>query len=163
MSLINDALKQARQEPPRNPPNPLPPLRPAADDSPSIIAWLLPAIVIILIVAAIFFIGWAAAHHSVKSIVTTPDSDTATQPVENVALPVVAPTPAPPPPPAVNPPDLPKLQGIFYSPTAPSAILDGKTVQPGDQFKQFKVKEISKYTVTLIGPDKKEFKVGMGD
>ena len=155
MSLINDALKQARQQPPRNTPNSLPPLRPHGDDSPSVISWLLPAIVIILIVAAIFFIGWAAAHHSVKSIVATPDSDTAAQPAENVAPPVVAQTPAPPPPPTVNPPDLPKLQGIFYSPTAPSAILDGKTVLPGDQFREFKVKEISKYTVTLVGPDKK--------
>jgi len=163
MSLINDALKQARQEPPRNTPNSLPPLRPAADDSPSIIAWLLPAVVIILIVAAIFFIGWAAAHRTVRSIVAAPDSDsTAAQPAENVAPPVVAQAPELPPPP-VSPPELPKLQGIFYSPAAPSAILDGKTVQPGDQFKQFKVKEISKYTVTLIGPDKKEVKIGMGD
>jgi hypothetical protein len=33
---------------------------------------------------------------------------------------------------------------------------------PGDQFKQYKVKEISKYTVTLIGPDGK-IRLGMGD
>ena len=161
MSLINDALKQARQEPPRNMPTSLPPLRPHAADSPSVFAWLIPAVVIILIVAAIFFIGWAAEHRTVRSIVSAPDSDnTATQAAENVAPPVV--TQAPKPPPA-SPPELPKLQGIFYSPTAPSAILDGKTVQPGDQFGQFKVKEISKYTVTLIGPDQKEVKIGMGD
>ncbi|HEY5042173.1 MAG TPA: hypothetical protein VIK53_09235 [Verrucomicrobiae bacterium] len=163
MSLINDALKQARQAPPRNTPNSLPPLRPHADDSPSVFAWLIPAVVIILIVAGIFFIGWAAAHHTVRSIVAAPDSDNrAVQPVENVAPPVVTQEPEPPPPPVYSP-DLPKLQGIFYSPTAPSAILDGKTVQPGDQFQQYKVKEISKSTVTLVGPDQKEIKIGMGN
>ena len=61
------------------------------------------------------------------------------------------------------PPELPKLQGIFYSDTAPTAILDGKTVAPGDEFKNFKVKAITKYTVILIGTDKKEYTVGMGE
>jgi hypothetical protein len=77
-----------------------------------------------------------------------------------VTVPVIeAPAPAPPPP--VNPPDAPKLQGIFYSPTAPSAIIDGKNVSPGDMYHQYRVKSISKYTVTLIGPDKKEITLGM--
>jgi hypothetical protein len=159
MSLINDALKQARQAPPRNPPSSLPPLQPAHhhESSPTAV-WLVPALIIFLVFAAIFFIGWAAAHRTVHSIVTAPDPEP-TQQVETVAAPVVAPA-EPPPAPA---PDLPKLQGIFYSPSAPSAILDGKTVRPGDQFKEYKVKAISKYTVTLIGPDKKEVQVGMGD
>jgi hypothetical protein len=34
MSLINDALKQARQAPPRNTPSALPPLQPAHNESP---------------------------------------------------------------------------------------------------------------------------------
>jgi hypothetical protein len=72
------------------------------------------------------------------------------------------PPPKPAPPPPLNPPDAPVLQGIFYSPTAPSAIVDGKTIRPGDQFKQYRVKSISKYTVTLVGPDKKEIQIGMG-
>src|SRR5882672_363028 len=159
MSLINDALKQARQAPPRNTPNSLPPLQPVADESSSVSAWLIPAIVIFLIVAAIFFIGWAAAHHTVRSIVTSQDPGAATQEVEGVTLPIVTHEPEPPAP--VKQPDMPKLQGIFYSPTTPSAILDGKTIRPGDKFQQYKVKEISKYTVTLVGPDKKEFKIGM--
>jgi hypothetical protein len=160
MSLINDALKQARQAPPRNLPNNLPSLQPVAEEPSPTAVWLIPAIVIFLIVAAIFFIGWAAAHNTVRSIVTTPDA--ATQQELNVVAPVIhtsAPTPVAPPP----PPELPRLQGIFYSPTTPTAILDGKTVAPGDQFNQFQVKAISKYTVTLVGPDKKEYQVGMGN
>ena len=54
------------------------------------------------------------------------------------------------------------LQGIFYSPTAPSAIIDGKTVRPGDRAGQYyRVKEITQFTVTLIGPDNKPFKIGL--
>jgi hypothetical protein len=161
MSLINDALKQARKAPPRNAPSALPPLQPVADESSPVAVWLVPAIVILLIVAAIFFIGWAVAHHTVRTIVAEPDA-TATQQVADISLPVVTPPPVAAPPP-VNPPDAPKLQGIFYSPTAPSAIVDGKTVRPGDQFRQYRVKAISKYTVTLIGPDKKEIQIGMSN
>jgi len=159
MSLINDALKQARQAPPRNAPTALPPLQPAHNESSPLAVWLVPAIIIFLVFAAIFFIGWAAAHRTVHSIVAAPPDPETTQQVETVSAPVVM--PAPPAP--VAAPDRPKLQGIFYSPTAPSAIMDGKTVHPGDNFKGYKVKEISKYTVTLIGADKKEIKIGMGD
>ena len=161
MSLINDALKQARKAQPRNVPAALPPLQPMAAGEPSsAAAWLVPAVVIFLIVAAIFFIGWAAAHHTVRTTSTEPQANS-TQQEAAVTLPVVTPRPSEPPPPP--PPDLPKLQGIFYSPTAPSAILDGKTIRPGDQFRQYKVKAISKYTVTLTGPDKKDIKIGMSN
>jgi hypothetical protein len=160
MSLINDALKQARKAPPRNLPSALPPL-PPAEESWSLPGWFLPAIVVILIIAAIFFIGWAWAHHSVRKVSEVPTESVETPP------PVAAnPTPAAKPPPADTspagpPPDGPKLQGIFYSPTDPSAIIDGKTVRLGDQFRQYRVKAISKYTVTLVGPDHKEFQIGM--
>jgi hypothetical protein len=160
MSLINDALKQARQAPPRNLPNNLPSLQPVAEEPSPTAVWLIPAIVIFLIVAAIFFIGWAAAHNTVRSIVATPDASLTQQDL-NVVVPI-KPTP-PPAPVAPPPPELPRLQGIFYSPTSPTAILDGKTVSPGDQFNEFQVKAISKYTVTLVGPDKKEYQVGMGN
>jgi hypothetical protein len=162
MSLINDALKQARKAPPRNVPTALTPLQPAAAKEPSVaLTWLLPAVVIVLIVAAIFFIGWAVAHHTVRSTEAAGDA-TATQPAAPVPLPAV--TPAPPPPPPVNPPDAPRLQGIFYSPTAPSAIIDGKNVKLGDRVgDNYRVKAISKYTVTLVGADKKEIQIGMGN
>src|ERR1035437_2005991 len=86
------------------------------------------------------------------------------QPVPEVPPPPVV----PPPPPAkssipVNPPAAPKLQGIFYSAAAPTAIVDGKTVGVGDQFRQYRVKEITKQTVTLVGPDGKAVKIGIGN
>jgi hypothetical protein len=160
MSLINDALKQARKAPPRNMPSSLPPLQSVSDEPSPVTAWLLPAIVIILVVAAIFFIGWAVAHHTVHTIVTAPENANSTQQVATITVPVITPRPVEPPPP-VNPPDSPKLQGIFYSPTSPSAIIDGKIVRPGDQYQDYKVKAISKYTVTLVGKDKKEIQIGM--
>jgi len=162
MSLINDALKQARKAPPRNVPSSLSPLQPTAASEPSAaLIWLLPAVVIVLIVAAIFFIGWAVAHHTVRTTEVAGDA-TATQQAPTVSLPVAKP-PLPPPPP-VNPPNAPRLQGIFYSPTAPSAIIDGKTVKPGDHVgDNYRVKAISKYTVTLVGADKKEIQIGMGN
>jgi hypothetical protein len=160
MSLINDALKQARKAPPRNLPAALPPLRPAADHSSLVPPWLWPSVAILLVVAAIFFIGWTAAHRSVQAGVTTPLP--ASAPV--VTLPPPAPKPpAAEPPPPLNPPAAPKLQGIFYSPTAPSAIVDGKSVHLGDPVGEYHVKAISKFTVTLIGPDKKEIQIGLGN
>jgi hypothetical protein len=178
MSLINDALKQARQTPPRNLPKSLPSLQPAAGESPAGFAWLVLALAGVLIIAAICFIGWVAACHLGHGVAATPDSAAVktAQLTKTVAPPVVAPpvvaSPAvtPPvvaqasePPAPANPPDLPKLQGIFYSPTAPSAILDGKTVRPGDPFKQYRVKAISQNAVILIGPGQKEIRIGIGD
>ena len=154
MSLINDALKQARQAPPRNTPGTLPPLQPAHEEHSHTAVWLVPAIIIFLVFAAIFFIGWASMHRTVNNIVTAPPDPATTQEVAVVAPVFVAPAP-----PVV---ELPRLQGIFYSPTAPSAIMDNKTIRPGDTFKQYKVKAITKFNVILVGPDKKEIKVGLG-
>ena len=159
MSLINDALKQARQTPPRDPPHSRPPLHPAEEESRPV-TWLVPVIVLILIVAAIFFIGWLSAHHAVQSIMVTPDTVVVTQEVPATVQRPVTP-PAPEPPVVVNPPDAPVLQGIFYSPTKPSAIVDGKTIRPGDPCRQYKVKAITQYAVILVGPDKKEIRLGM--
>ena len=77
MSLINDALKQARQNPPSDtPPSappPMTPLQPAAHNPVPVAGWLIPAIVIFLIVAAVFFMGWAMANRSVSSkVVASP-------------------------------------------------------------------------------------------
>ena len=161
MSLINDALKRARHNyNQREPRGPLPPLPPVKDSAP-VVVWLVPALGIILIFAAIFLIGLAVAHHSVHTIVTAPiDPALAAQQSNEVNLPIVV---APPPPTPLNPPDAPRLQGIFYSPTSPTAILDGKTVSRGDHFEQYRVTEITKYTVTLVDADGKSIKLGMGN
>jgi len=158
MSLINDALKRAKQAPPRNTPTSVPPLRPVAEESSWFPGWLIPLVLILLIFAGIFFMGWSVSHRAVRNIVTAPATN---QEVAIVPLPVAAPRAEPPAP--VAPPNLPELQGIFYSPTMPSAIVDGKTIRPGDHFKQYRVKEITKYTVTLIDAAGKPVKLGMSN
>ena len=51
----------------------------------------------------------------------------------------------PPPPPA-----LPKLQGIFYRPERPAALLDGKMVLVGRTSGEYRVAAISQQSVTVI-------------
>ena len=159
MSRINDALKQARQAQPRTGTNAFPPQHMAAnEDRTSPLVWIIPSLIIFLIIAGIFFMSWAAAHRTVNSIVG--DSEVTNRPVVvEVPVPVIP----PPPPPVVQPEpeDLPALQGIFYSATAPTAIIDNKNVAPGDRIKQYRVKQITKYTVILTGPDGKDLKLGM--
>ena len=122
MSLINDALKQARQAPPRSTPSTLPPLQPAHDEHSHTAVWLVPAIIIFLVFAAIFFIGWASMHRTVNSIVTAPPDPVTTQEIEVVRAPVaVTPEPAP----VV---ELPRLQGIFYSPTSTASQLNAQRI-----------------------------------
>jgi hypothetical protein len=163
MSLINDALKQARQAPPRNPQRPLPPLPPAAASEPRN-PWLVPGIVIFLIFAAVFFIGWSVAHRSVDNAVKAATAATvATQDGDEIASPVVKNPPPPPLPLPVNPENAPRLQGIFYSATAPAAIVGGKLVRVGDHYLNYRVTEITKYTVTLVGPDGKAIKLSMAN
>jgi len=176
MSLINDALKQARQHPPAgaHPPTspPMTPLQPVAHKPVPVAGWLIPAIVIFLIVAAVFFMGWAMANRSVISKAVPPPMAAApipapapveSAPVAIVAPPVVAPAPEPPSVAVAPPPPLPVLQGIFYSATAPSAIVDGKTIYLGDSFKQYRVKEITRSTVTLVDAEGKPTKLIMGN
>ncbi len=168
MSLINDALKQARQNPPPHSSPPLAPLQPVADEPAA--AWRFPGIILLTLTAVIGFGAWfwwprPSLGTMVHPIVTT-------QPVVPVTPPVVArtverpkapapplPTPADPPP--ASPADRPVLQAIFYSPTKPIAIVGGKTVRPGEAVGQFKVKAISQTGVTLRGPGNQEIKLGM--
>jgi hypothetical protein len=159
MSLINDALKQARQAPPRNTPNSLPPLQPAHEDHSNTAVWLVPAVIIFLVFAAIFVIGWAAARHSVHATMTTaqPVDPASTQLLVTVSTPVAV-----SPPPMPETPDMPHLQGIFYS-AHPTAIVDGKTIHIGDQYKQYKVKQITQFYVILTGTDQKDYKITLGN
>lgn len=168
MSLINDALKRAKQAPASNPPSTVSPLQPTAHASTVVWTWLIPTAVIGLSVAAIVIIGWAVTRHPAQTSPTVSAAPATNQLEDKVVVsPVPAPPPVtvtvPPPPAPVNLPKTPKLQGVFYSPTKPTAIVDGKAVEPGDQFGLYRVKEITKSTVTLIGVDKKEITLSMGN
>jgi hypothetical protein len=166
MSLINDALKRARESQQKNLPGGARPLMPV-EHRESGLNWILPALVILLIVVACFFIGLSVTKHTVAKIVNAPETP-AVQPVEtnnaesdSVIL-LKAPTNA-----AAVISDavvVPiAVQGIMYDPVRPSAIVDGKTVHVGDRVHDFRVKEISKSTITLTGPGGTNEVLGLGE
>jgi hypothetical protein len=169
MSLINDALKRAKEAqqksiPPVASPTPVPPTamppmkvwRKRRDWS-----WILPVLTTLLILAAFFVFGLAMARRAVKTIVTVPEVST-TQPVETVVAAPLPSAPAPPPPEAVVPatinntatteaPEPPRIQGIAYDPVHPWAIVSGKTVFVGDSVNGMRVIAISRHSITLAG------------
>jgi hypothetical protein len=160
MSLINDALKRARQHQ-KNPPSGGPPLTPVEPEKPgSASEWILPTVIVFLIVAACFFIGLALAKRTVSKIVAAPEPATAQQ-VEAVPIPPVMPAPTNIEP-EIPAPAPPKVQGIVYDPVRPWAIVDGRTVFIGDRVREFRVKEIAKNTITLETTNGSQKKLGLG-
>lgn len=173
MSLINDALKQAQKN---QPAAPLPPAAPALRMPPPTAAakptagssgWLVPVLVIALIVAAVFIIGLASSRNSHQKMVAAepaPAEVIAPEPPP-AAVPVAAasakPTDEAVPEPPVPVKNLPRLQGIFYSPTSPSAIIDGKTVRLGDRLGDYHVRQINRTIVILVGLDGKPVQLTM--
>jgi hypothetical protein len=73
----------------------------------------------------------------------------------------LAPAPLPPASPAIPTnsalPDeapktsLPRLQGIFFHATRPSAIMNGKSVFVGDKVGEFRVTAITRDSATVVG------------
>jgi hypothetical protein len=182
MSLINDALKRARQSQQVNIPGG-PPLRPVEPNPGGGMGWILLA-VILLLVAASFFIGMSLSKRKPAPSATAPEISP-TQQITSVTadaisgVPISAPAPASNAPPTVSinnqtaaisnsipepppPPPPPKLQGIFFTPPNPSAIVNGKTVNVGDSVGDFTVKEISRNAVTLENADGSEKKLVIG-
>ena len=160
MSLINDALKQARRSQQNNPPSIQPPLPPVESVSRGGMNWFLLVAIVLLLAVAGFFIGLSLSRHTppVAALATSPaitPEPLPIQPAESVSNSTPAVTNAPsvsnevadvPPPP---PPPEPKLQGILFDPTRPCAIVDGATVFVGDRTGEFRVTAISKDKVTL--------------
>jgi len=160
MSLINDALKRARESQQKNPPAGGPPLMPVKTRRlRRDMDWIFPALIILLIIAACFFLGLAMTNRTVTKIVNVPEA-VVTQQAETVVAKEPMPETNTPVAPA---PDLPRLQGIFYDPVHPSAIMDGRSVSIGSRVGDLRVKEISKYTVTLEGTNGFLQKINLGD
>jgi hypothetical protein len=161
MSLINDALKQARQsQQPNQPPSGQTPLRPVEPAPRGVADWILPLVVIALAGAAAFFIGLALARHkpsataqaaeiSAKQPAVAAVANVMNVPATSNAAAAVAPSAAGM-----------KLQGIVYGDKS-WAIVDGKTVYVGDSVGNFRVKEISPTSVTLESPDGSQQKLGL--
>lgn len=172
MSLINDALKRAKEAQRENTPSGVSPMRPVeVKRQERDFSLVLPVVIIFLIVAAFLFIGLAMARHTInntdKKIAVAPTM-TVSQPVAAAVAPAANPPPAvlpatnPPAPAApaevVSPPAIltepPKptlVQGIAYDPVHPWAIINGKTVYVGDFVNGRRVAAISRNSVTLVG------------
>ena len=169
MSLINDALKQARKAAPASSAIPAAPAY-LAPGLPAARKNHLPLVLSLglVIPTVLFFVlrpilRPPAVPSSHAPLLSTPSAP----PVPAVAAPPVPaqiPTPPAPPPEElpVAPVPPPVLQGIFYSPSDPSAIVDGKSVRPGDAFKSYRVQEISQSTVTLLDAAGRCLKISLG-
>ena len=182
MSLINDALKRARQNAPEptTPPvlkmapeaEPLP-LEPTKKSAGPAIA-LVSIIILALIGAGVFWMGRATAHQPI-SAPPAPTVQSLPVPLAAEAQPPAAPSANPIPKAAEPAPalttksvsisasDLPRVQGIFYVPGQASAILDGKTVRKGDPILGFRVKEITKSSVILVDAAGQSIALNMGN
>ncbi len=182
MSLINDALKRARQAQQENPPV-TPPLefRPVEAASRENRRTNLLAVGLTLVIMAILGLSgllvWFVSQSRHPAVPVT-----AREVVAPAAPPTNAALLSPPPPaaqdagvlkpivpqpedlglpntnrvtvaietPAVPPPPPLKLQGIFFNPQNPSAVVNGRTVYLGDRVNGARVIGISPVAVTLV-------------
>ncbi|HEX4263277.1 MAG TPA: hypothetical protein VH597_02975 [Verrucomicrobiae bacterium] len=167
MSLVNDALKRAKdaqqKSPPVAPGPQLLPAGPASFNAPSRgMGKAAPAVLILIALIGLFLL-WR--DHG-KTVAARPQVTKAVAP----AVPIVEPRPsiqiaavstsnaiAKPPiatPPAPPAPALPKLQAIFFVPGHSSAIISGKTVRAGDTVQGFRVALINQASATLVSATK---------
>lgn len=177
MSLINDALKRAKAAQKSDPPSGGPPLefRPVepGQGPPKQPLWFFVAGVVAVIVIAT--IAWKVFSKNeqpplkveAKGVLAPTNSDSG--PASASAPAGKGPIPPPEPKPttyqprtqaiagaisvaATEPsaPAPPKLQGIVFHPTRPSAVISGKTVFVGDKAGDFRVIAIKRDSVTLV-------------
>lgn len=164
MSLVNDALKRAKQAQKNAPPIAPAPLRPV-DPAPRSQGGLNPLVSAVIAGGLLLVVGltWSfssktetpppiPATPAVAPVAATPPAAIAPQPVP--AAPVVSQiktSNAPAVAVAVEPPKTPapRLQGIFFDPTRPTAIVSGRTVAVGGRVGDFRVAAISAASVTL--------------
>lgn len=174
MSLINDALKRAKEAQRKETPPGGSPMRPVeAKPAERDFSLILPVVIVLLVVTAIVFIGLAvtrqAATNPAKKNAAAPAITPAQTPTQTVAIAVVPATNPPPaalPAPATSAPpaevtnpapikaEAPKptrLQGISFDPVLSWAVINGETVYVGDFVNGMQVTEISRKSVTLVG------------
>jgi hypothetical protein len=188
MSLINDALKRAKEAQPATTPTPEPrqPMQPAEPPaeppkSKTLPPYFLPAVLIVLCGACWFLIqGWEAKRQAgiYPEPVTVQAREASAAPAVGGTAPaesmtaastaakstnpagpagsnsVVAATESaatePVPEPAARSQLTFKLQGIFYRPANPAAVVNAKTVFIGDTVNEAKVTSIDRQSVTLV-------------
>ena len=190
MSLINDALKKARQAQSATSATAAgPALRPVdvirPPRHPLLTVRFAVVLVLVLVLAGVLFVQWFhGARSTVQARAKTPvasapapipgpapvesnstpaDAATAAQPAPTPTVAAATPLPAEtntvpetvavaPPPPPDDPPLTLKLQGIFYNPRQPGAIINGRTVYVGGHVDDARIVSIDRRTVTVALP-----------
>jgi hypothetical protein len=175
MSLINDALKRAKQAQKENPPptpalqfRPVEPGQEARPRSPMLIVGVILGLIVMVGLGGLLL--WAVAQNRDAGLQAEARTLTEGESAKPGALmdpppaPLrVEPTPAPVTTPeeamtntqlavaVVEAPKVPelKLQGIFFNPRSPSAVVNGKTVYVGDKVSGFRVLAITPEAVKL--------------
>lgn len=161
MSLINDALKRAKEKQDHQPPSPgPPPISMELARHPAGPGLALPLILaVVLALAVIFLWRWfeKRGRPSEEKIASTsavqkpnpPAVAASVAPVVTSNAPNastnVAELPSPKPPPPVF-----KLQSIFYNPKRPSAVINGKTLFIGDRVGEARVTAIGQDSATIV-------------
>jgi hypothetical protein len=173
MSLINDALKRARDAQRNDPPSGAPPLPPVESPARGGIGWILAAAVVLLLAAAGVFLGPSLFGHKAPPAMTTETPVTsAPPPAKAPPARVIPPAPATnsnpsnptvPPPPASAAKQWPKVQGIIFNAARPLAIVNGQTVSAGDRVGDVQVKQILKDSVIFQQPDGSQKTLGIGE
>jgi hypothetical protein len=169
MSLINDALKRARESQRKNPPSGTPPLRPIESPARGGSGWMLAVAAVLFLAAVCLFIGPAWFGHKAALAVTAKAPEISAPPpavapalmrphVDAAPVPPAVTNAAPPPAANTNPPPAAveqalKIQGIIFSAAHPEAIVNGKAVNVGDRVGDFQVKEILRDSVVFQRPD----------
>jgi hypothetical protein len=141
MSLINDALKRAGQKPASSPsPSELSAgLRPA-EETPA----RFPVLTLLIVLIPLIALGvWFLTKGLQLDEPAKPVATEARVPERPSAPAIVAPTNAPAPQPTY------KLQGIYWRPSRPSAVINGKTVYIGNRVENARVTAIDQESVTI--------------
>ena len=165
MSLVNDALKRAKEAQQKStPPAPAPQLPPAkaAPAENRGMGMIMPLIIAVLVIVGFLFV-WKNQHKAAAREAVTETKPAASvspppqtkPPVQSVAVsaPVTAAATVPPvvPVTVASPPvPPPKLQAIFFSPGRSTAIISGKTVRVGNTFRGYRVTAITESSATLV-------------
>ena len=184
MSLINDALKRARETQRTSSPPGASTLPPVETHGRGGGVWILVVSAILFLAAAGFVLAPALSGHKASMSlaaktpgVSTPSSvatATTSATVVAPAAPSVNPSPATttnttaaavtnPPPPVVVVEKWPRVQGIIFNSTQPLAIVNGQSVNVGDRVGNFQVKQIAQTSVVFQRADGTQKTLGIGD